>query len=232
MRTMLPALLFTLLLTTAATALAAAGGNLTLQGKITSLAGEPVADAEVYLYASRNTRRPADFISPKSSSTGSYRMVLPAGDYWAIARVKKGERFGPLMPGDRHSGEPVKVAPEGEAELTVDFTVADMQEYAQRREKGREELVEITGSLTGADGKALADAYAYARTGRLAATLPDHFSAWTDENGRYRLKLPPGRYYLGSAREFPPPAGSPPLQEIDLTGGKLPVAIDLQIPVE
>lgn len=231
MRTMLPALLLTLL-TAAATTAAAAGGNFTLQGKITSLTGEAVADAEVYLYASRNTRRPADFISPKSSDAGSYRMVLPAGDYWAIARVKKGERFGPLMPGDRHSGEPVKVVPEDETELTVNFTVADMQEYAQRREKGREELVEITGRLTGSDGKALAGSYAYARTGRLAATLPDYFSAWSDENGRYRLKLPPGRYYLGSAREFPPPAGSPPLQEIDLSGGKLPVAIDLQIAAE
>lgn len=203
-----------------------------LQGKIASLDGEPVTDAEVYLYVSKNTRRPADFISPKSGGTGAYRMVLPVGTYWAVARVKKGERFGPLMPGDRHSGEPVRIAPEGDAELVQDFVVADMQELAQKKEKNREELVELSGTLTNAEGKGVAGAYVYARTGQLTATLPEYISAWTDESGRYRLKLPPGHYYLGSATIFPTPGGTAPFREVELSAGKLPVAIDLQIPVE
>jgi hypothetical protein len=203
-----------------------------LQGKISSLDGQGVADAEVYLYASKNTRRPADFISPKSDTRGSYRMVLPQGTYWAVARIKKGERFGPLMPGDRHSGEPVRIAPEGDRELTQDFTVADMQELAQKREKSREELVELSGTLTDSEGKGVAGAYVYARTGLVTATLPEYISAWTDESGRYRLKLPAGHYFLGSATIFPTPGGTAHIREIELPAGKLPVAIDLQIPVE
>ena len=209
-----------------------AADTFVLQGKITTLEGLGVADAEVYLYALKNTRRPADFISPKSDTGGSYRMVLPQGTYWAVARIKKGERFGPLMPGDRHSGEPVRIAPEGDGELTQDFTVADMQELAQKREKSREELVELSGTLTDAGGKGVAGAYVYARTGLLTATLPEYISAWTDESGRYRLKLPAGHYYLGSATTFPTPGGAAPIREIELPAGKLPVAIDLQIPVE
>lgn len=227
----------TLFLTLAAAVLlsaisAIAADRFTLRGTISSLGGDPVADAEVYLYASKNTRRPADFISPKSGPDGTYRMVLPQGSYWAVARIKTGERFGPLMPGDRHSGEPVRVAPEGDDELIQDFTVADMQELAQKREKSREELIELSGTITDADGKGVAGAYAYARTSLLTATLPEYISAWTDESGRYRLKLPPGHYYLGSATVFPTPAKTAPFKETELHSGKLPVAIDLQLPVE
>ncbi len=211
---------------------ATAGDTFTLRGNIASLDGKPVADAEVYLYASKNTRRPADFISPRSDLTGAYRMVLPAGTYWAVARVKRGERFGPLMPGDRHSGEPVRIAPEGDTELAQDFVVADMQELAQKREKSREELLELNGTLTDREGKRVAGAYVYARTGMVTATLPEYISAWTDESGRYRLKLPPGHYYLGSATTFPTPGGTAPIREVELSAGNLPVAIDLQMPVE
>ncbi len=217
-----------LLLTTNAVAV----DRFALKGTITSLGGEPVANAEVYLYATKNTRRPADFISPRSGPDGTYRMVLPSGSYWAVARVKTGERFGPLMPGDRHSGEPVRIEPGGDPELTQDFTVADMQELAQKREKSREELAEITGTLTDAEGKGVAGAYVYARTGLVTATQPEYFSAWTDETGRYRLKLPPGHYYLGSASAFPTPPENGPYREVDLHPGKLPVSIDMQIPLE
>jgi hypothetical protein len=211
---------------------AVAGDTVTLTGRISSLAGEPVADAELYLYASKNTRRPADFISPRTTAAGTYRIVLPPGTYWAVARVKKGARFGPLMPGDRHSGEPVKIVAEGEPEFSQDFTVADMQELAQKREKGREELVELRGSVTDSAGKGVADAYVYARTDRLTVTLPEHISAWTDESGKFRMRLPPGRYYLGTARRFPPAETPAVLREMELPAGKLPVAIDLQLSVE
>lgn len=203
----------------------------TLQGVVTTLSGEPVKDAEIYLYSSANTRRPADFISPKSDNNGVYRLVLPRAVYWGVARIKKGERFGPLMPGDRHSGEPVKIDPDTEPSLTLSFTVADMQELAQRREKGRTELMEISGSVTSA-GKGVEGVYVYAKVGRIAVTIPEYISGWTDAAGRYRLKLPPGKYLLGSDRLFPPTGINSSLQEIDISAGKLPVAINLQLPVE
>jgi uncharacterized GH25 family protein len=203
----------------------------TLQGVVTTLSGEPVQNAEIYLYSSRNSRRPADFISSKSGNNGAYRLVLPRAAYWGVARIKKGERFGPLLPGDKHSGEPVKIDPDAEKTVTLDFTVADMQELAQLREKGRKELLEITGTVT-YNGTGVAGAYVYARVGRMSAPLPEYFSGWTDSAGKYKLKLPVGSYFLGSDRNFPPSGSSANLQEIALTTGKLPVAINLQLPLE
>jgi hypothetical protein len=225
-------LLFLILLAPFSSSAAETVPDIVIKGRITSLAGEPAPDAEVYLYATTNSRRPADFISPKADNSGAYRMVVPKKAYWAVARVKKGGRYGPLMPGDRHSGEPTAINPEGETELTIDFTVADMQELAQKRQKWREELVEITGVVTGADGAGLPDSYVFARTGQQRATLPEFFSGWTDETGKYRLKLPPGRYFLGIGRTFPPDTEKLPLHEIEVSAAQLPVAIDLQIPVE
>src|SRR6185369_4937558 len=76
-----------------------ADDTFTLQGVISGISGEPVKDAELYIYGTSNTRRPADFISPKTGSNGAYRLVLPKRAYWGVARIKKGERYGPLMPG-------------------------------------------------------------------------------------------------------------------------------------
>ena len=216
----------------AATVPALAADTFVLEGRISSISGEPVADAEVYLYVGANTRRPADFISAKTDRNGAYRMVVPRAGYWAVARVKKGERYGPLMPGDRHSGEPVRVTPDDEPTVAQDFTVADLRELAQQRKKSLEELAELAGRVLDREGKGVADAYVYARTNRLTLTMPEYFSAWTDREGRYRLLLPPGHYFLGIAREFPPPPDKQQLREIDVRSGNLPVAIDLQNPVE
>lgn len=223
-------LLFCSVIFSAAT-LYGAESAFTLQGVVTTLSGEPVADAEIYVYSSANTRRPADFISPKSGKNGAYRLVLPKASYWGVARIKKGERFGPLLPGDKHSGEPVKIDPDTEASLTLDFNVADMQELAQRREKGCAELMEIAGTVTSA-GKGIEGVYVYARVGRITVTVPEYISGWTDAAGNYRLKLPPGKYLLGSDRLFPPAGISSNLLEIDISVGKLPVAINLQLPEE
>jgi hypothetical protein len=202
----------------------------TLQGVVSGISGEPVKDAELYVYGTSNTRRPADFISPKTGSNGAYRLVLPKKVYWGVARIKKGERYGPLMPGDRHSGEPVRIDPETDTVLTLDFTVADMQELAKKREKGRDELIEISGTVT-RDGKAAANAYVFARVGKITATLPEYFSGWTDDSGIFSIKLPPGHYHIGCETEFPPAVASERVQEIDVTAGKLPVAISLQLPL-
>ncbi|NVN98100.1 MAG: carboxypeptidase regulatory-like domain-containing protein [Geobacteraceae bacterium] len=205
--------------------------NITLQGKVATLSGEPVANAEIYIYSTKNSRRPADFISPKTGDSGVYRLILPKASYWAVARVKKGERFGPLQPGDRHSGEPIKIEPDAESTISQDFSVADMQELAQSRLKGREELVEISGILS-RSSKPLAGYYVFAKADRIIVTNPDYFSAWTDASGRYNIKLPPGRYFLGAAALFPPQGKSTELREVELLAGKLPVAINLQLPVE
>jgi hypothetical protein len=209
----------------------AAENNFTLQGVVSTLAGKPAADAELYLYTSPNSKRPADFISPKTGKNGAYKMVLPKGIYWGVARIKRGERFGPLMPGDKHSGEPVKIDPEDELSLILNLTVADMQELAQRRNKDRQELAVISGTVT-ANGRGVADVYVYAKKDRIAATTPEYFSSGSDSVGRYRMKLPPGNYFLGTAGTFPPEVDSTRLTEVRIAADGVPVEINLQLPVE
>lgn len=204
----------------------------TLEGVVSTISGEPAQDAEVYIYSSSNTRRPADFISPKSGKNGVYRLILPRATYWGVARIKKGERFGPLQPGDKHSGEPVKIEADTDTSVTVDFTVADMQELAQRRGKERgEPLIEISGMIT-SNGRPVAGAYLYAKSSRINTNLPEFFSGWTDATGKYRLKLPPGSYFLGCDKTFPPADASNNLHEITVTAGELPVAINVQLPLD
>jgi hypothetical protein len=209
-----------------------AADTVTIQGRIKSLDGEPVSDAEVFLYTSNNTRKPADFISAKSDRTGSYRLVVPRTDYWAVARAKKGERYGPLLPGDRHSGEPVRVTADDEKIIELDFNVADMRELARQKDKMLQDLVEVSGRVLDPAGIGVPEVYVYARTSRIAVTIPDYISSWTDKDGRYRLLLPTGRYFLGITGKFPPPSGPQPLREFDMPAGKLPVAIDLHMQVQ
>lgn len=205
--------------------------NITITGRITSIDSSPVAGAEVYLYSSANTRKPADFISPRTAIDGVYRMIVPKARYKAVARIKKGERYGPLMPGDRHSGEPVAVIAEGENTVALDFTVADMQELAQKRTKDRLELTEVRGKIS-ADDKVFAPVYVFARTGKIALAIPEYISAWTNAEGNFSLKLPKGEYHLGAAMEFPPPEGAAGFKEVTIAEGNLPVTINLQLPAK
>lgn len=176
----------------------------TLRGTITDIAEAPVANAEVYLYRTANTRRPADFISAKTGADGGYRLVVPAASYWGVARIKQGERFGPLQLGQRHSGDPVQIVIGEEPVTTVDFAVADLREMAQKRQKVNSEVIAVSGTIVDGDGKPVANACAFARVTQLPETPPEYVSAWTDTDGRYTLFLPPGTYFWGASREFPP----------------------------
>jgi hypothetical protein len=77
-----------------------------LKGTVFDIKAVPVEGAEIFIYDSTDVRRPADFISAGTGKDGSFQMDLPAGIYWAVARIRSGDQFGPLMPGDKHSGDP------------------------------------------------------------------------------------------------------------------------------
>ncbi|MDA8241083.1 MAG: carboxypeptidase-like regulatory domain-containing protein [Nitrospiraceae bacterium] len=175
-----------------------------LTGKVSDAAGRPVEGAMVFVYANASVRRSADFMSPPTDSDGVYRVFLPAGRYWAVARLKKTEGVGPLMPGDKHSGDPVEVDLTSENETGVDFTVADLKEAVGMRQKPREGSVKITGRITDEKGAPLVGVYAVVCRRKELSGMPDYLSAWVDDDGRYILYIPKGKYYLGSASAFPP----------------------------
>jgi hypothetical protein len=226
-------LVFLLLLPAAGLCSAAAtsGEYATLKGLILDVAGKPVEGAEVFIYSSAEVRRTADFISSPSDAEGRYTISLPAGTYWCVARWRKdGSRWGPLMPGDRHSGDPLEIEVTQGASR-ADFTVADLKEAAGLiKKKTREDYIKITGRILDRDGKPAQEVYAIASPTRSVSEIPAYLSPWTDDAGRYTLYLPRGKYYLGFSHSFPAGSRSALTREVLLQEDK--DNVDIMVPEE
>ncbi|HEX9079573.1 MAG TPA: carboxypeptidase-like regulatory domain-containing protein [Desulfuromonadaceae bacterium] len=181
---------------------------LVLEGRISDSDGKPVEGGEVFIYNSPKTRRPADFISPRSDSAGHYRTEIPAGRYWVVARVRDGAAYGPLAFGKRHSGEAQEIEGDAGSSVTADFTVADVREMARNRQKSGDDFRLVQGRILDGEGKPVRGAYAFARPEGVKTGLPLFVSPSSDEEGRYVLYIPPGRACVGAAVAFPPEEGA------------------------
>jgi hypothetical protein len=130
-------------------------------------------------------------------------MTLPSGKYLAVARLRKGDKYGPLMIGDKHSGEPVEIEFEADRELEMNFTVADIRDAARLSRKTGEDYIRVSGRIVYLNGKPVRQVYAVANRNSELPDMPDFLSAWTDEEGHYALYLPKGKYFIGYADKFP-----------------------------
>lgn len=191
-----------LTLTTVGPSLAADGTRLT--GRVLDAAGNPAAGARVFVYDTREVRRPPDFLSATTGIDGAYQIELPAGAYWAVARHKKTEGYGPLMSGDKHSGEPVEVEIRPGGSVVLDFAIVDLQEAARLKKKSREGYFRIRGRLIDPTGAPVREAYVMASRERMFGGIPAFVSTGADEFGRFTLFLPAGKFHAGAARSFPP----------------------------
>jgi hypothetical protein len=188
-------------------------------GRVRDVAGAPLAGAEIFIYRSNDIRGPADFISAATDKGGDFQITLPVGRYWAIARIRKdGARYGPLKPGDRHSGEPLEITVQAELVLPEDFVVADLREAALLMKKTGADFYAVKGMVRDENGQPLENAYAFAYTSASVTGVPAYLSLWTDANGRYTLFLPAGEYYFGQATEFPPESASRSLKKTRIEG--------------
>jgi hypothetical protein len=179
-----------------------------LEGKIIDIAEKPVQGAEVYIFDSPDVKRPADFISNRTTANGGFKVLLPPGNYWAVAIYRQaGGRFGPLASGDKHSGEPLALEVTKGLTRKMDFMVVDLREAARRHQKKSADLVRISGRVVDEKGRPVPMAYAMANKMQQFGTLPEYISPWTGDQGEYAIYLPPGRYYLGAAIGFPPKHG-------------------------
>lgn len=172
-------------------------------GQVLDLDKKPVEKAEIFLYTTENIRRPADFISAATDASGQFRMTLPVGKYWAVARVRKGEKYGPLMPGDKHSGDPINLEINSVEPTQEIFTVVNLAESSRLNKKNSGDFFKIKGRIVDQQGNSIKAAYATANRSELSQQLADYISAWTDKEGQYVLFLPAGTYYLGYALTFP-----------------------------
>ncbi len=204
--------------------------NATIKTSIKDINGKPVAGVKVFLYESTNVRKPADFISVQSDGNGRTIISAPKAKYWAVARLKKGALYGPLMPGDKHSGEPVEIDCSGSSDTEIEFVVADILEVGQKKRTSNSDTVKLRGRILDKDGKPVAKAYAFAHSTKKIEFTPEYLSAWTDDNGNYNLYLPTGRrFFVGSSRQFPPPSTSDLHMEFTPENVKLDIATDLQL---
>lgn len=179
--------------------------DFSLHGVVSDVEGRPVVGAEVALYQGKNVKKPADFASSPTAADGTYVVTLPAGQYWAVAVQRQGDkRFGPLDLGDKHSGEAVAIEIGPGAELRHDFTVMDLREAAKQNQKKNTDLLRVAGRILDQEGKPVAMAYALADPGQHFKEMPVYVSAWTDDSGDYLLLVPKGRLYLGAAGDYPP----------------------------
>jgi hypothetical protein len=200
-----------------------------LRGRVLDISGKGVEGAEVFIYDSQSTRRPADFITPKSDREGNYRIELPESRYWAVARVRQSPKYGPLLPGDRHSGEPVAIETPVERVTVQDFVVADIREMAQNKRRSRDDFVRLSGRIVDPSGTSVALAYVFAHHDRELEQYPDYVSAWSDETGRFVMYLPAGQYTLGAAVQLPPERNMANYRSVNLGQGKIDIAIDVEI---
>lgn len=175
-----------------------------LKGQVIDVEEKAVKGVEIFIYNTHDTRRPADFISARTDASGKYSIAVPPGKYWAVARLRHGEKYGPLMPGDKHSGEPVEIEIEAGEEYEEDFTVINLRDAARLIKKTREDYFKLEGRILGEKGAPLRNVYAIANREKEIIEMPDYLSAWTDEAGHYVLHLPAGTYFVGYAAEFPP----------------------------
>ncbi len=177
-----------------------------LHGRVVDFGGNPVAGADVYVFDSPDVRRPADFISDRTSANGQYRLKILPGNYWAVAIQREdGRRFGPLSSSDRHSGSPIQIEIESGRDLEMDFTVLDLKEAALRDRKRNENLLRVSGRVLDPDGRPVAMACVLADPRSRPGSVPAYVSGWTDQEGNYLLFLPKGVYYFGASLGFPPP---------------------------
>lgn len=205
--------------------------NAALKASIKDINGKPVAGVKLFLYESTNVRKPADFISVQSDESGLTVITAPKGRYWAVARLKKDALYGPLMPGDKHSGEPVEIDLSDSTE--IEFIVADILEVGQKKRTNNFETVKIRGRILDKDGKPIVNAYAFAHSTKEIEYIPEYLSTWTDKNGNYTLYLPSGgRFYVGSAVKFPPSPTPALLRELATDTPKSDIVTDIQLIVD
>jgi len=178
--------------------------------------GDPVGKAYVYAYVGRIESRAAslgiigvtDYVSHGSQKDGSYKLDLPPGQYYVVARKREsGANYGPLRPGDLYDhtlGLKAVVVKKGKY-VESNFRLRRLREplfFQGMTMSERMTNQGITGRLLDANGDHVPGTFAMAYRNDDMYRLPDYVSTVTDDEGYFTLYLPKaGRYWL-AARSY------------------------------
>jgi len=178
--------------------------------------GEPVSKGYVYGYVARGQTRAvqmgvigiSDWISQGSDETGMYKLDLPPGDYFVVARKRaSGLNYGPLFKGDWYDHSTARslvVVRKGEYR-TVNFELVKLAEpmfFQGLTASGKATDTGIKGRLLNESGEHVPGTFVIAYINSDMRRAPDFASTLTDDEGYYTLYLPGGGRYWLAARTF------------------------------
>lgn len=178
-----------------------------IQGRVFIKEGEaPLERGYVNIYPDTisNLLGPSQFISQPTAADGSYRIALPPGTYYVVARKRMtGSATGPLAPGDFYSEHQriVTTVLDGKISL-VDLPVVSMKApmFFKKEVVDSDSNTGIQGRLIDTAGKPVPGGFAMAYTDATMKRLPDYASTLSDAEGRFTIYLPEGGSYYLAAR--------------------------------
>ncbi|PLY05726.1 MAG: hypothetical protein C0624_04710 [Desulfuromonas sp.] len=141
---------------------------------------------------------------------GSFRIPLPAGDFYLTARKRAdGARIGEPRPGDLNGlypGNPVR-ATRGETLQLGPFPLrtVDAERFSERHGEGKFVATDtrLHGQAIDEDGRPAHGIYVYAYLDSRMVGKPTVISAATGDDGRFVVNLPQGgTWYIGARSAF------------------------------
>lgn len=167
--------------------------------------GVGMADAYVNIYADTvsNLLGPSHTMSSPTDKDGRYRVTLPPGTYFVVARKRvSGNPTGPLSPGDYYSEHQRVIVDVVDGKLAVvDLPIVLMNNpmFFKRDIAAIETDTAIRGRIVDKAGKPVFGAFGMAYNNDDLKRLPDFISTLSDNDGRFVIYLPKeGRYYLSA----------------------------------
>lgn len=168
--------------------------------------GSALAGAYVNIYPDNisNLLGPSQFISAPTDASGSYRMELPPGTYYVVARKRtSGLANGPLTTGDFYSEHQRIIARVAPNKITlVDLAMAQMKApmFFKKDLADTKTDTGVRGVLRDMQGNPVPGGFAIAYTDDNLQRLPDYASTLTNQQGEFTLYLPQGGTYYLAAR--------------------------------